>query len=79
MVCLFSSDFENSGLHGIYVHFLEAIINIVSGQFVLLVLKLGYFTNTTYGYIKWSKYIQSHTKNRGKTATNILSWLEDLF
>lgn len=39
---------------------LEAIINILSGQYVLLVLKLGYFTNTTYGYIKWSKYINSH-------------------
>lgn len=40
--------------------FLEAIINIISGQYVLLILKLGYFTNTTYGYIKWSKYIKNH-------------------
>ena len=39
---------------------LEAIINVLSGQYVLLILKLGYFTNTTYGYIKWSKYIRSH-------------------
>lgn len=39
---------------------LEAAINIISGQFVLLILKLGYFTNTTYGYIKWTKYIKSH-------------------
>jgi len=39
---------------------LEAIMNILAGQYVLLVLKLGYFTNTTYGYIKWSKYIRSH-------------------
>ena len=38
---------------------LEAAINILSGQFVLLVLKVGYFTNTTYGYIKWTKYIRS--------------------
>ena len=37
---------------------LESIINILSGQFVLLILKLGYFTNTTYGYIKWNKYIK---------------------
>lgn len=44
--------------------FLEAIINIISGQYVLLVLKLGFFTNTTYGYIKWSKYIQSHSKEK---------------
>lgn len=40
--------------------FLEAIINIISGQYVLLILKVGYFTNTTYGYIKWSKYIKEH-------------------
>lgn len=40
--------------------FLEAVINIISGQYVLLVLKLGYFTNTTYGYIKWSRYIKEH-------------------
>lgn len=39
---------------------LEGIINILSGQYVLLVLKLGYLTNTTYGYIKWSKYIKEH-------------------
>ncbi len=39
---------------------LESIINILSGQYVLLVLKLGYFTNTTYGYIKWTKYIKEH-------------------
>ena len=39
---------------------LETIINILSGQWVLLVLKAAYFTNTTYGYIKWTKYIKSH-------------------
>ena len=38
---------------------LEAAMNILAGQFVLLVLKLGYFTNTTYGYIKWTSYIKS--------------------
>ena len=39
---------------------LEAVINIISGQFVLLVLKLGYITNTTYGYIRWTRYIRGH-------------------
>ena len=39
---------------------LESIINILSGQYVLLVLKIGYLTNTTYGYIQWTKYIKSH-------------------
>lgn len=37
---------------------IETVINILSGQWVLLVLKAGYFTNTTYGYIKWTKYIK---------------------
>ena len=36
----------------------EAVINILSGQYVLLVLKVGYLTNTTYGFIKWTKYIK---------------------
>ncbi|MDO5440353.1 MAG: nicotinamide riboside transporter PnuC [Erysipelotrichaceae bacterium] len=39
---------------------IDAIINIISGQYVLLILKLAYLTNTTYGYIKWSKYIKKH-------------------
>lgn len=43
---------------------LEAIINVLSGQYVLLILKLGYFTNTTYGYIKWSRYINSHKEEK---------------
>ena len=43
---------------------LESAINILSGQYVLLVLKVGYLTNTTYGYIKWTKYIKEHKKKR---------------
>ena len=39
---------------------LELVINILAGQLVLLVLKVGYLTNTTYGYIKWTKYIKEH-------------------
>ncbi len=39
---------------------IETVINILSGQWVLLVLKVGYLTNTTYGYIKWTNYIKSH-------------------
>ena len=44
---------------------LEIALNIILGQWVLLVLKAGYLTNTTYGYIKWTKYI-----NEKSTATN---------
>ena len=39
--------------------FIDATINILSHQYVLLVLKLAFLINTTYGYIKWSKYIKN--------------------
>lgn len=47
---------------------LETVINILSGQYVLLVLKAGYLTNTTYGYIKWTKYIKAHKKTQEENA-----------
>ncbi|MBO7218757.1 MAG: nicotinamide mononucleotide transporter [Clostridia bacterium] len=50
---------------------LETIMNIVMGQWVLLVLKLGYFTNTTYGYIKWTKYIKAKESNKSVTYINL--------
>lgn len=46
---------------------LEAIINILCGQWVLLVLKVGYFTNTTYGYLKWTRYIKAHKGEEKKS------------
>ena len=42
------------------VAILETVINIISGQWILLILKAGYLTNTTYGYIKWTRYIRAH-------------------
>ena len=45
---------------------IETVINIMAGQYVLLVLKAGYLTNTTYGYIKWTKYIKSHKKENAE-------------
>ena len=50
--------------------FLETAINIISGQGVLLVLKAGYLTNTTYGYIKWTQYIKSHQKQPDALPVN---------
>ena len=47
---------------------LEAVINILSGQYVLLVLKAGYLTNTTYGYIKWTNYIRTHKEELEKKS-----------
>ncbi|MCH5159400.1 MAG: nicotinamide mononucleotide transporter [Clostridiales bacterium] len=47
------------------VAILETVINIIAGQWVLLILKLGYLTNTTYGYIKWTQYIRHHKEDSG--------------
>ena len=54
---------------------LEMLINILSGQWALLPLKIGYLTNTTYGYIKWTKYIKAH---KTETAAIDLNDLNDL-
>lgn len=43
--------------------FCEVAINIISGQWVLLVLKFGYLTNTTYGYIMWTKSIRHNEED----------------
>jgi nicotinamide mononucleotide transporter len=40
--------------------FIETVVNIISHQWILLVYKIGYLTNTTYGLIKWSKYINEN-------------------
>lgn len=45
---------------------LEGIINIISGQYVLLVLKAGYLTNSTYGLIRWNKYAREHQNDKIK-------------
>lgn len=41
------------------VALLEAAINVLSGQWVLLVLKAGYLTNSIYGFVKWTQYIRN--------------------
>ncbi len=43
---------------------IEGVINILSGQYVLLVLKAGYLMNSTYGYIKWRRYIRTHEQEK---------------
>ena len=38
----------------------EAIMWILAGNWIMLILFIGYITNTTYGLIKWSKYANNH-------------------
>ena len=39
---------------------IETVIHILTGQWALLPLNLGFLMNTTYGYIKWTRYIKTH-------------------
>lgn len=57
--------------------FCELAINIMSGQWVLLVLKAGYLTNTTYGYIMWTKSI-NHEENEKSFRTIMRTLKTDL-
>ena len=52
------------------VAILETVINIIAGQWILLILKLGYLTNTTYGYIKWTQYIK-HVSGEASNTSSI--------
>ena len=53
------------------VAILETVINIIAGQWILLILKAGYLTNTTYGYIKWTQYIRKHKNGENKDTENV--------
>lgn len=46
------------------VAIVEAIMWILSGQFIMLILSLGYLMNSTYGFIKWTIYIKKHQKKQ---------------
>lgn len=51
---------------------IESVINILAGQWVLLVLKAGYLTNTTYGFIKWTNYIKKQKEISKEPQNNKL-------
>jgi len=59
------------------VTFLEIALNIISGMWVLLVLKAGYLTNTTYGYIKLNKYIKAHQKTDAQSDESSSAQTDD--
>ncbi len=39
---------------------LEAVMWMLSGQYIMLVLSLGYLMNSIYGLVKWSIYAKKH-------------------
>ena len=42
------------------VAIVEAIMWSLSGQYIMLILSLGYLMNSTYGFFKWQNYIKKH-------------------
>ena len=52
--------FREQWIPWIGVCLVEAVMWCLSGRYVLLVLSLGYLTNSIYGYLKWTKYIKTH-------------------
>lgn len=52
--------FKEQWLPWIGVALVEAILWILSGQYIMLVLSVGYLMNSLYGLIKWQKYIKTH-------------------
>lgn len=49
---------------------IETFVNIISGQWILLVYKVGYLSNTIYGYIVWTKYIKNREQSIKTNNTN---------
>lgn len=39
---------------------IDAVCVVLGGQYMLLVLTAAYLTNTTYGYVRWGRYIKDH-------------------
>ncbi|MCL2484337.1 MAG: nicotinamide riboside transporter PnuC [Firmicutes bacterium] len=43
---------------------LTGVLWIISGQWIMLILAIGFLVNTTYGYIKWTIYIRKQKKEQ---------------
>lgn len=54
--------YREQWLPWIGVALVEATLWILNGQYIMLVLSLGYLMNSTYGFIMWTKYIRKHKK-----------------
>ena len=63
--------FKEQWIPWIGVALVEAIMWILSGQYIMLILSLGYLMNSTYGLIMWQKYIKAHPNEQlEQTVTN---------
>lgn len=51
--------FREQWIAWLLVTLIEAYLWISSGLWVMLILTIGYLTNTVYGFIKWTQYIRN--------------------
>lgn len=58
--------FKEQWLPWIGVALVEAVMWILSGQYIMLVLSVGYLMNSLYGLLKWQKYIKTHPEEQAK-------------
>lgn len=58
--------FKEQWIPWIGVALVEAVMWILSGQYIMLILSLGYLMNSTYGFIMWQKYIKTHPESQSK-------------
>lgn len=61
--------FKEQWLPWIGVALVEAVMWILSGQYIMLVLSVGYLMNSLYGLLKWQKYIKTHPEEQAKRKT----------
>lgn len=60
--------FKEQWIPWIGVALVEAVMWILSGQYIMLILSIGYLMNSLYGFIMWTKYVKKHKEEPVKVA-----------
>ncbi len=61
--------YEEQWVPWIGVALIEGILWVLSGQYIMLVLSVGYLMNSIYGFIKWHFYIKKQKTNPKQLQT----------
>lgn len=63
--------FKEQWVPWIGVALVEAVLWILSGQYIMLILSVGYLMNSLYGFIMWQRYIKKHNNKDSNTEINV--------
>lgn len=50
---------------------MEAVLFVLGGTYIMLILTVGYLTNSIYGLVRWSKYIKNKQNKEAKENSNL--------